>query len=184
MRCAHQPDDIIKTLDEPAEIPMITSHEARAVSEGCQLRAPVYGGYYWFPSPGPHGVQWSVVTCADLGLGPDRGHPDLWPKVIDRLAVAWDKKASVLRRFLNEKYTGLPRGRVTKPAGYIILHGDDAPVADWLPLVAQGFRLEGTRYRVVFDEHERTLPDDRRRLQAFLGPFIAATACKDAGLHH
>ena len=61
---------------------------------------------------------------------------------------------------------------MTRPDRYLILHGDDAPVADWLTMVIRSFRLQGSRYRVLFDEHERRLPDDCRRVQGALGILI------------
>ena len=57
--------------------------------------------------------------------------------MIDRLAVTWGKNATALRRYLKDHYTALPKGRVTRPDRYLILHGDDAPVADWLTVVIQ-----------------------------------------------
>ena len=65
---------------EPTEISMIPVPEARPDSEGCHPVEPLFCGYYWFPSPGPDGLQWSLVTCADLGLGPDQGHTEAGPK--------------------------------------------------------------------------------------------------------
>jgi len=159
---------------------MTSSHEDRAIRKDHRSIAPVYGGYYWYPTPGPDGVQWSLLTCEDLGFASDQGHPDLWPAVIDRLAVTWGKNATALRRHLKDYYSALPRGRVTRPDRYLILHGDDSPVADWLTVVIRSFRLQRVRYRVVFDEHERRLPDDCRRLQGALGILIPAPTCRDS----
>ena len=153
---------------------MTSSNQDRAIREDARSAAPVHGGYYWFPTPGSGGVGWSLLTCEDLGFASDQGHPDLWPAVIDRLAVAWGKNATALRRHLKDHYTALPRGRVTRPDRYLILHGDDAPVADWLTVVIRSFLLQRVRYRVVFDEHERRLPDDRRRVERALGILIQA----------
>jgi hypothetical protein len=73
------------------------------------------GGYYWFPTPGTRGISWSVITCRDVGCGPDAGHDaELWPKQIVRLAAAWGKDPQALERWLALSYTGLPRGRVTR----------------------------------------------------------------------
>jgi hypothetical protein len=157
------------------ERPMIASQEDREIRGGDRSNAPSHGGYYWFPTPVPEGVRWSLLTCDDLGLAPDEGHPDLWPAVIDRLAIAWGRRADALRRDLGGHYTGLPRGRVTRPGRYLILHGDDAPVADGLTVVIRRFRLERARHRAVFDEHERTLPEDRRRVEVALGISIPAS---------
>ena len=102
----------------------------------------MYGGYYWYPAPGPDGVQWSLLTCEDLGFASDQGHPDLWPAVIDRLAITWGKNATALRRHLKDYYRRTPTGPCHQAGRYLILHGDDAPVADWLTIVIRRFRLE------------------------------------------
>jgi hypothetical protein len=159
---------------------MSSDDEDQAIPEVHRPIGPLCGGYYWFPTPGPEGVRWSLLTCEDLGFASDQGHPDLWPAVIDRLAVTWGKNATALRRHLKDYYSALPRGRVTRPDRYLILHGDDASVADWLTVVIRSFRLQRVRYRVVFDEHERRLPDDCRRLQGALGILIPAPTCRDS----
>ena len=128
------------------------------------------GGYYWFPTPTGGGTAWAVLTCHDLGLGPEVGHVDLWPAVVDRLAAAWGRDAGTLRRRLIDRYTGLPRGRVTRPGKTVlVLHGDDAPVSDWRERLIDGFRLGGRPHRFLFDEHERMLPGDPERVEGALG---------------
>jgi hypothetical protein len=108
-------------------------------------------------------VSWEVLTCHDLGRDAEVGHICLWPSVIDRLAEVWRKDARVLGRRLRDAYSGLPRGRVTRPGSRsLVLHGDDAPVSDWLLRVILGFDLDRRSIRVVYDEHERMLPADRR----------------------
>jgi len=131
---------------------------------------PLTGGYYWFPAPHDGSVAWSVLTCHDLGLGAGVGHTELWPAVIDRLAQVWNRDQEFLRTHLNDHYTGLPRGRVTEPPGRLLVcHGNDAPVADWLELVIRKFDLDGRSVRDVFDEHERTLREDRAKVNEVLG---------------
>jgi hypothetical protein len=73
------------------------------------------GGYYWFPVPDVLSPAWTVLTCHELGCDADAGHLELWPLVIDRLAWAWRRDGRLLRRHLRNHYTGLPRGRVTRP---------------------------------------------------------------------
>ena len=73
---------------------MSSVHEDQTILEAHSPNAPFHGGYYWFPAPAPDGVQWSLLTCEDLGFASDQGHPDLWPAVIDRLATAWGKNAT------------------------------------------------------------------------------------------
>ena len=148
---------------------MSSVHEDRAILEAHSPNAPVSRRVLLVPNPRTRRVRWSLLTCEDLGFASDQGHPDLWPAVIDRLAAAWGKNATALRRYLKDQYTGLPRGRVTRPGRYLILHGDDTPTADWLTMVIRRFRLEGSRYRVLFDEHERRLPYDRRRVECAQG---------------
>lgn len=132
--------------------------------------SPLVGGYYWFPAEVAGRATWAVVTCHDLGFDAEVGHVDLWPSVVDRLAASWGRGAGALRRLLTDHYTGLPRGRVTRPGrGYLILHGDDAPVPDWPERVLVGFGLDRRSVSVLYDEHERMLGEDRRRLSEALG---------------
>ncbi len=131
---------------------------------------PLIGGYYWFPSPAGGGPTWAVLTCHDLGSDAEVGHVDLWPAVVDHLEAAWGRDAGGLRRRLSGRYSGLPRGRVTRPGRTVlILHGDDAPVADWREKLIEGFRLGGRSHRFLFDEHERMLPGDPVRVEEALG---------------
>jgi len=120
---------------------------------------PLSGAWYWFPRPFEDRVQWTVMTCHDLGRSPETGHVRLWPCVLERLAAAWsrDGKALVLR--LGLYYTGLPRGRVSRPGKTsLILHGKDAPIAGWEELVIDRFQLSGRRVKILFDEHETQIP--------------------------
>lgn len=133
-------------------------------------RSPRIGGYYWFPAPAGDAVAWSVLTCHDLGQGPEEGHSEMWPSVIDRLATAWGRDALRLGRLLAEHCYGLPRGRVTRPGRrFLVLHGDDAPVGDWPGRVAGRFGLDRRSLRLLLDEHERTFTQDRRAVSEELG---------------
>jgi|SRR6516225_4060885 hypothetical protein len=86
------------------------------------------GGYYWFPSPNADSVSWQVLTCHELGCDADVGHVDLWTLVIDRLATAWRRDGRVLKKHLNNNYTGLPRGRLTKVQyRFMLFHGKGCP---------------------------------------------------------
>jgi hypothetical protein len=128
------------------------------------------GGYYWFPSPLDGRTAWAVLTCHDLGFDAEVGHVDLWPAVVDHLAAAWGWDAGGLRRRLVGRYTGLPRGRVTRPGkSFLILHGDDAPVADWRGKLIESCGLGGRPHRFLFDEHERMLPGDPEGVEEALG---------------
>ncbi|AMV40191.1 hypothetical protein [Planctomyces sp. SH-PL62] len=131
---------------------------------------PLIGGYYWFPSPAGGVMSWAVVTCHDLGFDAEVGHVDLWPAVLDRLAMTWGRDAGGLRRRLIDRYTGLPRGRVTRPGkSILVLHGDDAPVSDWRERLAERYRLGGRAHRFLYDEHERRLPGDPEWVEEALG---------------
>ena len=131
---------------------------------------PFRGGYYWFPAPSPDGITWSVVTCRDLGCGADAGHDaDLWPRLMVPLAAAWGKDARILKKNLALFYTGLPRGRVTRPETvFLVLHGKDSPVKGFEEMVVASFGLTGRKVKFIFDEHETQLPGHSRTLEAIL----------------
>jgi hypothetical protein len=128
------------------------------------------GGFYWFPTPAIDSVIWQVLTCHELGCDADVGHVDLWTLVIDRLATAWRRDERLLRKHLKNHYTGLPRGRVTQQKSrFMIFHGNDAPVSDWVPMVVRKFDLNRRSVRVLFDEHERMLAEDRSMVNEIFG---------------
>ena len=128
------------------------------------------GGYYWFPTSVTGSMTWQVLTCHELGCDADVGHVDLWTLVIDHLATAWRRDGRLIKKYLKNNYTGLPRGRVTQAQNrFMIFHGKDAPVPDWVPMVVRKFDLNRRSVRVLFDEHERMLPEDRRRVNEVLG---------------
>lgn len=131
----------------------------------------ITGGYYWFPTPDAGRIIWSVVSCRDLRCGPDDGHDaDLWPRLMVPLAKAWGKDAQILKRQLALSYTGLPRGRVTRPGKqFMILHGNDSPTPMWEPLVIESFRLSGRKVKFVYDEHETMIAGHPRAVEASLG---------------
>jgi hypothetical protein len=142
----------------------------RTKSEGVRSPKPLTGGYYWFPTHADGPVGWLVLTCHDLDFGPDDGHFDMWPSVVDRLATAWVQDAVRLGRRLARHCYGLPRGRVTRPdRRSLVLHGDDAPVDDWLAMVVERFDLDRRSLKILLDEHEQTFADDRRAVHAALG---------------
>ena len=131
---------------------------------------PVTGAYYWVPVPADPGLHWVVYTSRDAGLDPDAGHTELWPCVLDRLAIAWGKDHRRLRHRLEDRYAGLPRGRVTLPSrSYLILHGRDAPLIEWLTVVASRFDLPPGRTRILYDEHERMIAGDPEAVERVLG---------------
>jgi len=122
------------------------------------------GGYYWLPAPSPGNgsPSWSVMTRRQLGFDAETGHVEMWDAVVDRLAALWRKDATALRRTLGNCSYGLPRGRVTRPEKrFLVLHGDDWPRADGLERVLLAFGLDPRAAKVIFDEHERTMREDR-----------------------
>lgn len=138
---------------------------------------PYRGGYYWLPAPSPEGITWSVLSCRDLGCGTDAGHDaDLWPRLMVPLAATWGKDAQILKKKRALFYTGLPRGRVTRPdKTFLVLHGQDSPVQIWKVLVIEGFRLSGRRVKFSFDEHETQLPGHPQAVEAILGSRLIRT---------
>jgi len=138
--------------------------------EGARSSGEMTGGYYWLPAPGHPTICWDVVTCHQLGFDAEVGHVEMWTAMTDRLASAWHKDAAVLRRLLKDCWYCLPRGRVTRPGKwFLILHGDDSPCPDWLERLVLAFRLNRRSVKVLFDEHERTMAEDRRRVLKVLG---------------
>lgn len=134
--------------------------------------SPLTGAYFWVPRPEQGGVAWDLVTCHDLNAWAAISHREFWPLILDVLAKNWNKDIRTLDRLLHDHHTGLPRGRVTHPkAGYVVIHGDDAPatVPDWLDLVKARFRLTGVKLTPEFTEHEKMLADDPKAVQAALG---------------
>ena len=128
------------------------------------------GGYYWFPTPAMASVSWTVLTCHELGCDAEVGHVDFWPFVIDRLAKAWRRDGRALTDYLKNHYTGLPRGRITQPKNvFTIFHGKDSPVPDWVPMVVRKFDLNRRSVKVIFDDHEQMLAENRMRVNEALG---------------
>jgi hypothetical protein len=142
-----------------------------AGGQSSMTRSPsLTGGYYWFPTPAISSLTWQVLTCHELGCDAEAGHVDLWTLVIDRLATVWRRDGRLIKKYLKNNYTGLPRGRVTQVKnGFMIFHGNDSPVPDWVPIVVREFNLNRPSVRVLFDEHERMLAEDRSRVNETLG---------------
>jgi predicted transport protein len=110
------------------------------------------------------------MTCHQLGFDSEVGHVEMWTAVLDRLGVAWGKDAAILRRLLKGHCYDLPRGRVTRPGKrFLILHGNDSPCPDWLERVILSFHLDRRSVKSLFDEHERTMAEDRATVSEVLG---------------
>jgi hypothetical protein len=134
----------------------------RTKDENRRSPRPLTGGYYWFPAKVGNTVEWSVLTCHDLGFDETESHSDMWPSVIERLASAWGREVVPLRNRLGLCCYGLPRGRFTQPGGrFLLIHGDDAPVSDWHARVLRRFQLDRRSVGLCYTEHERTSTQHR-----------------------
>jgi hypothetical protein len=134
---------------------------------------PLTGGYYWVPIPGAESIAWSVLTCHDLGFGPDYGHHDMWPSVTNYLARTWGREPGPLRDRLENCYRGLPHGRINRTDGrFLLLHGDEVPVSDWLERVVEQFILDGRAVALQYSEHYETISRHRRAVNAEFGLSI------------
>lgn len=143
---------------------------------GSHQESPLTGAYFWAPRPLPVGFAWDLVTCHDLEVWDAVSHREFWPYVLEHLAAVWGKDARLLKLRLHDNHTGLPRGRITHPkSGYVIIHGDDAPVANWLKLVKVKFRLTKVKVTPEFTEHERMIGDDPRAVEKALGVSLGFT---------
>jgi hypothetical protein len=138
------------------------------------LDVSLTGAYYWFPRPTSAGYSWELVTCHDLDVWDAVSHREFWPAVLEHLATTWGKDPKVLYRRLFDHHTGLPRGRITHPkTGYVVIHGDDAPVGEWLQVVKVRFRL--TKVTPCYSEHERMIGGDPAAVQQALGVNLGLT---------
>jgi len=128
------------------------------------------GAYFWFPRPGPDGPVWDLKTCHDLGVWDGVSHREFWPHVLVVLAAHWGKDVGALKRALRDHHTGLPRGRIARPEScYVLIHGDDAPVTNWMRLVKARFQLTGIKVTPEFTEHEKMIGHDPLAVQIALG---------------
>ncbi len=134
------------------------------------LKNPLTGAYFWVPRPMSGSIGWDLVTCHDLGVPDSLSHREIGPSVVDRLAARWGREPNEFQQRLRDHYYGLPRGRVTNPkAGCVILHGNDAPLADGLTLVRVRFRLSAVNARTLFVDDEQTRAMDVRAVEEALG---------------
>jgi hypothetical protein len=101
--------------------------------------------------------------------------------MIERLAKAWDQDPRVLQARLEDYSYGLPRGRVSRPGKQsLVLHGNDAPVANWRDRVLRRFDIDLRSVKFVYDEHETRLGEDSRKVMEALGIDRAGIKEKDA----
>lgn len=139
-------------------------------TSGPERGSPLTGADYWVPRPGEGGVAWGLATCHDLQAWDAISHREFWPLILEVLAKEWDQDIRVLIRRLHDYHTGLPRGRIVHPkSGYVVIHGDDAPVTNWLELVKAGFGLTEVKLTPEFTEHEMMTGEDPRVVHDVLG---------------
>lgn len=143
-----------------------------------ESRAPQSGAYWWFPQPAGNKVKWSVIEFFDSDYHDNTLHMDLWPNVLELLAIKWQKNAKALYRSLSDNYTALPRGRVNAgvaddgsriPKVWYVVHGNDTPKGASMDSVLVAFNLPAARVKLSFDHHEQMDPEDCRQLQSALG---------------
>ncbi len=142
------------------------------------------GVYRWLLLVSDHSQRRDHLVCRHLrrpallsGCG-SRRRP--LAQVDGPLAAAWGKDAQTLKRLLSVSYTGLPRGRVTRPAAaFLVLHGDDSPTKTWMTMVLEAFRLSGRNVKFLFDEHETRLPGHLQTVESSLGRRLLMTRRED-----
>lgn len=133
-------------------------------------RKALTGAYYWLPRPHPDGPTWELLTCHDLGVWVGISHREFFPHIVEQLAAAWGLEAGTLKRRLADHHTGLPRGRVNYPRpGYILLHGGDSPVEDWVTRIIDRFHLKDAKLEFVGTDHESMDRRDLAVVQEALG---------------
>lgn len=132
---------------------------------------PRTGAYFWVPLLGDGRVRgWDIQTCHDLGLWDGISHREAWPHLIRHIAPMWVRDPEEMRARLRDHCYALPRGRITCPRGaYLLLHGNDAPLADWEEKVLSHFGLSGQQVPTDWDDHEKTRRADVDALEEFLG---------------
>ncbi len=151
--------------------------EDKPAAEITKKLAPLNGAWYWVPQPSEGSHSWTILTCHDAGMSEEEGHTELWPWVLVQMAAAWGRDAVSLKRQLGLYYTGLPRGRVSRPEKIsFILHGNDAPVEPWRDILVERFQLSGRKTKVIFDEDETQIPGHPA---AFIGVFEKLTPPTD-----
>lgn len=148
--------------------------------EGRKRPGPLTGGYFWFPTQAGDKIAWSVLTCHDLGFGPGDGHFEMWPALVDHLARTWGREPGLLLDRLENCWYGLLRGRINRTDGrLVLLHGDDAPVANGLERVVERFRLDGRPVEFQISEHHETVPKHRRAVNDEFGLSIGRPRTED-----
>jgi len=129
---------------------------------------PFTGPYYWIPLP--HG-DWELINFAQKSSGPEIGHVNIWPKVLQVLGKKWEKDPDKLVRRMGDYPYALPRGRVVNPGKrhWGIAHGEDTPPDMSLEIVLRRFNLPPDKTKLFFDEHEVMIAEHLSALERDLG---------------
>jgi hypothetical protein len=137
---------------------------------GPKQEGPLTGAYFWVPRPKKDCIAWDLVACHDLEAWEAISHREFWPLILEVLVKNWNQDLRFLVHRLHDHHAGLPRGRITHPkSGYLVIHGDDAPLVNWLELVKVRFRLKAVEVSAEYTEHEEMLAQDLRAVQEVLG---------------
>ncbi len=147
-----------------------------------ESKVPQSGAYWWIPKPDG---TWELDPYYDSDFRGNTMHDKMWKYVVEKLAIYWNKEPQKLLRRLRDNYAGLPRGRIGKIGvsryglgGWVVSHGDDAPIPDGLNKVLSAFNLiainKAGKVKIAPDDHEQMMEGDPEAVQQAIG--------KDLGL--
>jgi hypothetical protein len=141
-----------------------------ATSEWFKARKSLTGAYFWVPRPKSDCIACDLVTCHDLEAWEAISHREFRPLILEVLAKNWTQDLRTMTHQLYDHYTGLPHGRIAhRKPGSLVIHGDDAPMANWLELVKGRFRLSAVSTFSEYTEREQMLAKDLKAVQEPLG---------------
>jgi hypothetical protein len=132
------------------------------------MKAPMQGPWYWvYLNP-----KWKLFAFPAVDQESSLGHSEAWLKVADAIAAHYRIRDSRLLAELRELPYCMPRGRVCRlPDGrWVAWHGHDRPVAWSGKQIVKAFGLRGRPVSFEFDEHEKTLREERRAIDGIIGP--------------
>lgn len=154
---------------------VLAQRMARARARFRGVGEPEEGAYWWIPRRAgkrPPGWHLSVFYAGDYSNIPGgTAHTARWPEVLYQLAQSWGDFVYALQ----ERYDGLPRGRVTyhPDGGVVILHGNNHPEGTNLSRIAKAFRVDMTGLnRFEYEEHYDLNWESALTISTFLGVRI------------
>jgi hypothetical protein len=163
---------ILEHYENPQMRLAVRNIRNRAIAEA---KAPQSGAYWWLPTPDG---KWELDIYYDSEFRGNTMHDIMWRKyVLDRLAILWNKDPAKLKRSIGYNYAGLPRGRIGRApsTGFVISHGDDAPIKNGMKKILSAFNLSGLvrsdpkKVKITVDKHETMLAGDPEIVQKALG---------------